>query len=64
MNESKSLWASKINWAGLTAAGVGVLAALNVIPEDMQEKVTESALMVLGVLIPILRTWFTSKVIG
>jgi hypothetical protein len=64
MENVKAPWASKINLTGLTGAIIGVLAAINVIPEAMQEQVTEAALIVMGVLIPILRTWFTSAKIS
>ena len=60
MENTKAPWLSKINITGLIGAVIGVLASVNVIPEAMQEQVTEAALIVMGVLIPILRTWFTS----
>lgn len=64
MNETKSVWASKINWTAMVGAVIGVLAAANVIPAEMQERLTEAALIVVGVLIPVLRTWFTTKAIA
>ena len=60
MENTKAPWLSKITITGLIGAVIGVLASVNVIPEAMQEQVTEAALIVMGVLIPILRTWFTS----
>jgi len=62
--ETKSPFLSKINWTGFIGGLIGVLASVNVIPEAMQEQVTEAALIVMGVLIPILRTWFTSAKIS
>lgn len=59
MENVKSPFLSKINWTGFIGGLIGVLAAIGAIPATMQEQVTEAALIVMGVLIPILRTWFT-----
>lgn len=59
MENTKAPWLSKINWTGFIGGLIGVMAAIGAIPATMQEQVTEAALIVMGVLIPILRTWFT-----
>ena len=52
---------SKINWASLAMALIGVAVALGWIPEDMQEPITEGALIVGPMLVMTFRTWFTDK---
>lgn len=50
---------SKINKTALIMATVGILAGLNVIPEEIEGHVVEVALVAGPALIAIFRTWFT-----
>lgn len=61
MENTKPTWASKIVWSGVASGAIGILAAVNLIPAEMEQQVTEAALMIMGVLIPILRVFFTDK---
>lgn len=50
---------SKINWTALLIQVVGILAILNVIPEELEAPLTEVTLIVGPALIQVFRTWFT-----
>lgn len=52
---------SKINITAGLAGIVGLLSAFDVIPAEQQEAFNEAALIFVGTLIPIFRTWFTVK---
>ena len=52
---------SKINWTSLIMALIGLAAALNFIPADVEESLTEIALIVGPALVATFRTWFTEK---
>ena len=61
MENTKPTFMSKIVWSGVASGVIGVLAAVNLIPAEMETQVTEATLMIMGVLIPILRVFFTDK---
>lgn len=61
MEDTKPIWMSKLNWAGLFSFLVGALAYFNVIPAEAQESVLEAVLMLFGILVPVFRTFMTSK---
>lgn len=64
MEETKPLWMSKLNWAGFFSFAVGLAAYLNFIPEESQASILEAVMMVFGVLVPVMRTFFTKAKIG
>lgn len=53
--------ASKINWTAFMMACVGAAVALDVIPQEAEEPVTELTLIFGPVLVATFRTWFTEK---
>lgn len=61
MEDTKPAWMSKLNWAGLFSFLVGFAAYMNWIPEESQASVLEALMMIFGVMVPVLRTFFTSK---
>ena len=56
---TKKIWESKLNWTGLVSFVIGVLAFYDVIPAGSEQRILETALMVGGALVPVLRTFFT-----
>lgn len=50
---------SKINWTSLIIAVIGGLVAFDVLPQDIEQPVTEITMIVGPVLIATFRTWFT-----
>lgn len=52
---------SKINYTALIIQMIGVLAILNLIPEELEQPLTEITLLVGPALIQVFRTWFTVK---
>jgi len=61
MEDTKPKWQSKLNWTGLFSFIIGAMAMWGVIPEDQVEQITSATLMIFGALVPVLRTFFTSK---
>jgi hypothetical protein len=61
MEDTKPLWMSKLNWAGLFAFVVGLLAYVNVIPAESEAAVLEAVMMLFGILVPVVRTFFTTR---
>jgi len=56
---TKKIWESKLNWTGLLSFIIGVLSFYDIIPAGSEQKFLETALMVFGALVPVLRTYFT-----
>jgi len=56
-------WYSKINYTALAVQIIGVFAILNLIPADIEEQLTEAALLIGPALIQIFRTFFTDNVV-
>ncbi len=52
---------SKINWASLIMALVGIAVAYDFIPPAAQEPVITATLIIGPALIATFRTWFTDK---
>lgn len=52
---------SKINWTSLVIAIVGALVALDVLPPEVEQPLTEATLILGPALIATFRTWFTQK---
>ena len=50
---------SKINWTSLAIAVVGALVAFDVLPQDIEQPITEITMILGPVLIATFRTWFT-----
>jgi hypothetical protein len=64
MTETKSAFASKINWTAAATAAVSLAAALGL---PVSDQLRDQVLMVAGVAGPlaviVLRTWFTRKAV-
>lgn len=56
---TKRIWESKLNWTGLLSFIIGLLSFYDIIPAGSEQKFLETALMVFGALVPVLRTYFT-----
>jgi len=61
MEDTKPIWQSKLNWAGLFSFLIGVAALAGWVPEESVETLTASALTVFGILVPVFRTFATTK---
>ncbi len=62
MNDTKSVFSSKINWTAIITAmaGVSTVFGLDIDPE-MQAKIVATITAVSSAVIVVWRTWFTSK---
>jgi len=56
---TKKIWESKLNWTGLASFVIGLMAFYDVIPAGSEQKILETTMMVIGALVPVLRTFFT-----
>ena len=52
---------SKINWTAFVIQIIGIGAVLNWFPPEIEQNLTEIALILGPTLIQIFRTWYTEK---
>lgn len=60
MNEQKLVIASKINIAAVVTLLVGVMGIWNLIPEQIENQIYETMLIVSPLMIMVFRTYFTN----